>query len=105
MTELSSALTEGSVVRPEDGVRVRNFRGRLVVARVDQAVQLEDAGALIWRQLDGVRTVAQVGDAVATEYDVAPDEARADTVELLTELAGLGLVTAVTPGTSGSSAG
>ena len=96
MTEqLSIAVTEESVVRPADTARVRNVRGRLLVAVVDEAVQLEEVGALIWRLLDGVRTVAQVGNAVATEYDVAPDEARADAVALLADLAGMGLVTPV----------
>jgi hypothetical protein len=93
--QLGDRLTEEAVVAPAVGVRVRNFRGRILLARIDQVAQLEEVGSFIWRQLDGVRTVGQVGDVVAQEYDVAPGEARADALELLADLAGLGLVAQV----------
>ena len=47
---------------------------------------------MVWDLCDGTRTVAQVADAICSEYDVPPDTALDDTGALLENLAGAGLV-------------
>jgi len=53
---------------------------------------LNDVGKRVWDLCDGTRTVAQVADAICSEYDVPPDTALDDTGALLENLAGAGLV-------------
>ncbi len=53
---------------------------------------LNEVGSRVWELCDGARTVAQVADTICAEYEVPPDTALDDTVALLENLAGAGLV-------------
>lgn len=50
---------------------------------------LTEVGARVWEQLDGRRTVAELRDFVAAEFEVSPAEAEADLLEFLTKLRAL----------------
>ncbi|MGC5329155.1 PqqD family protein [Micromonospora sp. DT62] len=67
-------------------VRVRNVGGVLVVARRVRQLQLSDVAAEVWQLLDGTRTVGEIVDRLATDYDAPPDEVREGVVELLEQL-------------------
>jgi Coenzyme PQQ synthesis protein D (PqqD) len=56
---------------------------------------LNDVGKRVWDLCDGTRTVAQVADVICSEYDVPANTALDDSVALLENLAGAGLVTEV----------
>jgi hypothetical protein len=75
-------------------VRVRKVAGQLVVAGPDgsSSIELSDTAALVWRAIDGRRTVREVGALLATEYDVDAAEAVQDVLDMVTELTGLGLL-------------
>ena len=45
------------------------------------AVSLNETGAFLWQQLECEKTVYELADALAAEYDVTPDEVIADVVE------------------------
>ncbi|WP_180538052.1 PqqD family protein [Nevskia soli] len=49
---------------------------------------LNEAGALIWQSADGHTPVSEIVQRVCQEFDVEPDEARADVESFLSELAG-----------------
>jgi hypothetical protein len=53
---------------------------------------LNDVGKRVWDLCDGSRTVAQVADAICSEYEVPATVALDDTAALLENLAGAGLV-------------
>ena len=53
---------------------------------------LNDVGKRVWDLCDGTQTVAQVADVICAEYDVPADTALDDSVALLENLAGAGLV-------------
>jgi hypothetical protein len=81
---------------PERGlqVRVRKVAGQLVVAGPDGtgSVELSDTAALVWRAIDGRRTVREVGALLAAEYDVDAEDAVQDVLDLVAGLAELGLL-------------
>jgi hypothetical protein len=56
---------------------------------------LNPIGTLIWELLDGVRTVAQVRDAIMASYKVTAEQAEADILEFLSELEHYGIISAV----------
>lgn len=87
-------MTADSVPQRGLQVRVRRVAGRVLVAGPDESssVELSDTAALIWRALDGRRTVREVGALLATEYDVDAAEAEQDVLEMVTYLTGLGLL-------------
>ncbi|WP_369173401.1 PqqD family protein [Streptomyces sp. R28] len=72
--------------------RVRKFRGKLFVANASLAFELDEVAEFIFKQVNGTATVQQIGEKVAGEYDISSDEAVADSLELLTELAANGMV-------------
>lgn len=61
-------------------------------ANLEKIYTLNDVGAFIWEQIDGVRSVQQIIEAVVHEYDVTPDEAERDVTEYLGRLVRIGAI-------------
>lgn len=76
-----------AVPRRRLDARTRRFRGTLLVASDDQMLELSESAEFIYRNIDGARSVADIGRLVAAEYDIDEATAEADLVELLTDLA------------------
>lgn len=73
-------------------VRMRNYRGKVLVGGYQHVMELSETASFIWRQIDGVRTVADIGATVAREYGIDEETATADVTELLANLAANDLV-------------
>ena len=56
------------------------------VADLDSIYTLNESGTLIWDLIDGCTSVSQIVEAICSAYDVAPEEAATDVVELLSSL-------------------
>jgi hypothetical protein len=74
-------------------VRVRNGGNGLTVARAQNVYELDEVASFIWRQIDGARSVADIGVVLAGEYGIGADEAAADVAEALDPLLADGLIT------------
>jgi hypothetical protein len=79
-------IASDTVVGRMPDARVRRVGEAQLVARSDTIMELNETGALIWKLADGKRSIQQISTSVQLEYDVTPDEARADTLEFITEL-------------------
>lgn len=66
----------------------RDLQGESVLLDLNTGIyySLNPAGGFIWRMLDGARTVREIVDLVVAEFDVDPENAAADTVELVSDL-------------------
>lgn len=84
--------TTRAVPRLRPLVRVRNFRGKLLVAGATAAVELSETAAFIYDAIDGERTVTDLGARVADEYDVPLEVAVTDVAELVAELSEADLI-------------
>ncbi|OJF12824.1 hypothetical protein BG844_18590 [Couchioplanes caeruleus subsp. caeruleus] len=73
-------------------VRVRRIGGDFLLSRADRSYSLSDSAAFIWQQIDGRRDATEIAHRLAAEYEVATDAALADTLGVLHELTGLGLL-------------
>ena len=71
-------------------VPIRNNVGNL-----DFVYTLSPVAARIWSLLDGVRTADEIADAIMAEYEVDRDTVLADMAELVSDLAGVSLLTRV----------
>jgi hypothetical protein len=71
----------------EDGVVVLNPND-------GQYFSLDDVGGRIWDLSDGSRSVSEIADLLAVEYDAPAAEIGNDALELLSELGREGLVRA-----------
>ncbi len=66
--------------------------GLLVVPRQAWQIVLNGVGARAFELLDGRRSLGQIAELLADEYDVAPEQALADVRELLADLAAKGAI-------------
>lgn len=74
------------VLGPRFDMRVRNSGGRLIVAADGTSLELSESAGFVFRQVDGTRTVGEIGALLAAEYDIDVAEATADAAEVLAEL-------------------
>lgn len=65
-------------------------RGKL--ADMQRIFALDEVPVFIWDKLDGVKTVAELRDAIVNTFDVEPEHAACDLVEFIEELSKAGLV-------------
>ena len=54
--------------------------------------ELNDTGSLLWKNIDGRKSAAQLAELLAANYEVTPDAALSDTQALLEEMSSRKLV-------------
>ncbi|MEV8305788.1 PqqD family protein [Streptomyces flavidovirens] len=81
-----------AVPRRALGTRIRLVRGDYWIGGDGEALQLTGPAGTIFASLDGRRSVADVIQLLATEYDVDPEEAAVDVWDFLDDLTGRGIV-------------
>lgn len=93
MPSKTNPLEPATRVRRKDGVVLRHVAGEhMLVPTVTREVDLDSlfllnaTGALVWEQLDGTRSVAELGAAVAEKFAIAPVQGTADVVQFLSSL-------------------
>jgi hypothetical protein len=67
-------------------------------ADLDSILNLNRVAAFVWEQLDGTRTGAALVAAVVERFDVEPEQAERDTLELLDTLLELKAIVPISPG-------
>jgi len=77
----------------------RNIAGEYLLVPIRQPAgeepsifALNEVSGFVWEQIDGERQVHQIRDAVVQEFDVSPDDAEADLVDFLQQLAEVGAI-------------
>jgi Coenzyme PQQ synthesis protein D (PqqD) len=92
MAEAVVAPTPDSVPRRRLDARIRNFRGKTLVAVGGAAFELTETARFIWTSIDAVATVKDIVRLLAAEYDIDEAVALEDVTEFLHTLAGSGLL-------------
>ena len=62
------------------------------VGDLDAIYTLNEVAASVWELIDGPTPVSQIVESLGREYDVTPEQARADVLELLAALEAKGLI-------------
>ena len=65
---------------------------RAKVGDLSSIYSFNGTGTLIWKLLERPRTVRQLADAIANEYEVVPEQAERDVAEFVREMKSVGLV-------------
>lgn len=86
---------DGSIVsrRIEDEVILVPIRQN--VADLESIYTLNEVGALIWEEIDGQRTTAEILALTVEEFEVSEEEAQKDLTEFIEQLSSIGAITRV----------
>ena len=83
-------MVDGALSAPKRAERIIARRGDDAVILLDpdsgDYYTLDDIGGRIWELCDGSRSVDEIADVLAAEYDAPAERIRADVVDLLDEL-------------------
>ncbi|MFC1658659.1 PqqD family protein [Candidatus Omnitrophota bacterium] len=58
----------------------------LVDVRKGNVIQLNEVGAFIWNQIDGIQKICQIVDSICDSFQIDRETAKQDAVEFLSEL-------------------
>ena len=91
----AARLTDESAPRLAAGVRLKDDRARncRVLLAPERVLVPDDTALEVLDRLDGTRTVSQLSQDLAAEYDALAETIQADVLALLNELAEKGFVT------------
>jgi hypothetical protein len=102
MMATTTGIDGGSVFRRSPDVVCRAVGAESIlvpirnnVGNLDFVYTLSTVAARIWTLLDGVRPADEIIDVICAEYDVDRDTAQADLAALVSDLAGVSLITRV----------
>ena len=59
---------------------------------VESIYTLNEVAARVWELIDGQRRAGEIRDTIVAEFEVTPEEAQADVLEFLGQLAHVGAV-------------
>ncbi|MDX2292337.1 MULTISPECIES: PqqD family protein [Streptomyces] len=90
----SGALTGNTVPRRKLEARMRKYRGVLVVANAEEAMELDEVAEFIFKKIDGERSLAGIAGILSDTYDIETDEALADIIGMVGEFVEFGVVEA-----------
>jgi hypothetical protein len=87
-------LTVECYVARSPDVAARMFGGEMMImsGRDASLFCLNESATLLWNAADGRASLGQIANLLCEQYEVAPDAARQDLLELARELAAHGLL-------------
>lgn len=104
MPPVDGVVDAGAVPCRRLDTRQRAVRGRVFLAgpRIalgleETALELDEVATFIWRRIDGARSVRQIAEVVAAEYDADLETVTDDVVELIGEFLDHQVVELVSP--------
>lgn len=91
---MNAELDPDRPVKIASNVFAREFDGELVVLDLGRGEYygLNEVGGRLFRGLEGGRTMRQVADQIAAEFEVSTDQSLSDMSVLASALRGLGLI-------------
>ena len=85
--------------RKKEDLVTRNIGGETIIVPVeghvgdlDAIYTLNEVGAAVWELIDGQSSLDQIVAAVCDRYEVTPEAARRDVIELIDSLEEAGLI-------------
>ena len=82
------------VLPPHIKLRHDAGRGRWIILAPERLFDPDEIAVEVLKLCDGQRTVADIADQLAKEYNAPVDEIKADVIEMLQDLADKGVVKA-----------
>ena len=86
-----------AIYQQDSSIVSREIAGEVILVPIRQNVgdlesiyTLNETAALAWQLVDGERTLSQICDRIVAEFEVTPQEAQDDLVELVRQLEGFG---------------
>jgi hypothetical protein len=97
---MDKQVTMEAVCRPSEGVVARDIQGELIIVPIksgigsleDDIFSLNETGRAIWDRLDGKKTLKEIKDELAKDYEASPSEIEKDILGIAEELLQKGIL-------------
>ena len=91
---MSSTISDRSIVVAGKGYVSSDLAGETSILNIQSGVyySLDPIGARIWSMMQEPRAVAEIQNAITSEYDVEPDRCAREVIVLLEQLHAQGLI-------------
>ncbi len=83
----------------DENIVSRNIAGETILVPIRQKMgdlesifTLNETASCAWEALDGIRTLGEVNSLITSEFEVNPDQAGQDLLELIAQLESIGAV-------------
>jgi Coenzyme PQQ synthesis protein D (PqqD) len=83
---VNAGLTQDTVPRRSPVVRIRKFRGALLVGGSEHMLELNGSAEFVFRRIDGVHSIGDIARLVQDTYGIPWHSALQDVEELIHEL-------------------
>ncbi len=89
-----SAVSPETILARSESLAWRVLEGEAVILYPEEGTlhRLNESGTRVWEQLDGARTLGDIGNGLTDEYEVVATDAVHDLCDLADELVSAGLV-------------
>ena len=99
---MDSTVTLDTICIPSENVVSRDIEGTIVIVPLvagigdadDELYTLNETGQAIWRRLDGRRTLGDVLEDLASEYEADRDQLESDVMGFAAAMVGRGILSA-----------
>ena len=81
----------------DSGARIVVLDLRESSSQAGKPLALDESASVVWRQIDGTQSTAQIAESVAQEFGQQPFSLRMDINQFLTQLADHGFIVRVVP--------
>lgn len=92
-------LSIESKFKKNENLAWRNIEGQIFIVDPKRNIlhELNPVAARVWELIDGKRTLKETGEQICQEFEVTPEEAEKDILELIEELKEKNLVSILKP--------
>jgi len=91
-----------SIYKKDPNIVCREIAGEMILVPIRSNVSdmaniytLNETAAVIWQQIDGQHTLAEINQVITESFDVTQDEAEQDLFDLITNLTEVGALVKV----------
>jgi hypothetical protein len=91
---MNKKLELGKIFIPSEEVVAREIEGEIIIVPLsagigdmeDELFSLNETAKVIWKELDGKKSLRDIACLLSAEYEAQPDEIEEDVVGLISEL-------------------
>lgn len=78
--------------RRSNSIRIKRLRGRLLLSTGKSQYELNSTGEIIWKLCDGEKTIEDIANIIAVQFNVPLEDAYNDCISVVTKMVSMGMI-------------